>query len=210
MNLTPYEVFQASPIIPVIVIENKHDALDLAKALYEGGISIMEITLRTSDALAAIELIRSSIPFMKVGSGTVCTKEDYINSVNAGAQFAFSPGITDSLIKESKNHNIPFIPGVSNASQIMLANENSLNHCKLFPASLVGGTEVLKSYNSVFNQVKFCPTGGINQKTMNDYLSLDNVECVGGSWLSSTQLIKEKKFNEITKIAKESLSKIIS
>jgi len=209
MTLEAREVFTKSPIVPVVVVEKVEDTLNLAKALSDGGISIMEITLRTSEGLKAIEQIRKELPDMLVGSGTVCTPQDFKDSVNSGAQFAFSPGITTSLIEEYKNQSIPFIPGVATSSEIMLAKENGLNHCKLFPATLVGGVEMLKAFGGPFPDMKFCPTGGVNLNNLNDFLSLSNVLCVGGSWVSSSTLVKEKKFSEITKIAQESLAKII-
>ena len=209
MSLTANEVFTKSPIVPVVVVDKVEDTLNLAKALRDGGISIMEITLRTAEGLKAIELIRKELPDMLVGSGTVCTPQDYRDSVNSGAQFAFSPGITNSLIEEYKNQSIPFIPGIATSSEVMLARENGLTHCKLFPATLVGGVEMLKAFGGPFPDMKFCPTGGVNLKNLNDFLSLSNVLCVGGSWVSSSSLIKEKKFNEITQIAKESLAKVI-
>lgn len=209
MNLTAKDVMEVSPIVPVIVVEDASKALDLAKALHEGGISIMEITLRTKEGLKAIEQIAKELPDICVGSGTVCTVEDYKNSVNSGAKFAFSPGISPSLINEYKKYDIPFIPGVSSASEVMIAKENNLLHCKLFPASLVGGVPMLKAFSGPFGDVKFCPTGGINLDNMNDFLALNNVLCVGGSWLASTSLLNENKFSEITKIAQNSLSKIV-
>ncbi|WP_428023524.1 bifunctional 4-hydroxy-2-oxoglutarate aldolase/2-dehydro-3-deoxy-phosphogluconate aldolase [Arcobacter sp.] len=205
MILDANGVMRTSPIVPVVVVDNVSEALDLAKALHNGGISIMEITLRTKAGLEAIEKISKEFPEMLVGAGTVCTKQDYINAVNAGSNFVFSPGITDTLINESKKHTIPFIPGVSSASEIMIARENDLIHCKLFPATSVGGASILKAFAGPFPDIKFCPTGGINLDNINDFLSLNNVLCVGGSWMVSKKLIKEKKFNEITEIVNSSL-----
>ncbi|MAC82857.1 MAG: keto-deoxy-phosphogluconate aldolase [Arcobacter sp.] len=209
MSLDANSIMKISPIVPVVVVDNADEALDLAKALYEGGISVMEITLRTKAGLDAIEKISKEFPSMIVGAGTVCDIQDYKNAVNAGSKFVFSPGITPSLIQESKNQIIPFIPGVSSASEIMLAKENDLTHCKLFPASLVGGVDMLKAFSGPFPGVNFCPTGGVNLNNMNDFLALDNVLCVGGSWVSSSKLVKQKNFKEITKIVQESLLKVI-
>ena len=208
MKLTANDVMGVSPIVPVIVVDDASKALDLAKALHEGGISIMEITLRTADGLKAIEKIAKELPEIYVGSGTVCTPEDYRNSVNSGAKFAFSPGISPSLIAEYKKYDIPFIPGVSSASEVMIAKEHGLLNCKLFPASLVGGVPMLKAFAGPFGDIKFCPTGGINLNNMNDFLALDNVLCVGGSWLANATLLNEKKFSEISKIAQDSLKQV--
>jgi 2-dehydro-3-deoxyphosphogluconate aldolase / (4S)-4-hydroxy-2-oxoglutarate aldolase len=209
MILTANSVMKISPIVPVVVVDDANEALDLAKALYEGGISVMEITLRTKAGLEAIEKIAKEFPSMIVGAGTVCDVQDYKNAVNSGSKFVFSPGITTSLIAESKNQSIPFIPGVSGASELMLAKENNLTHCKLFPASLVGGVDILKAFSGPFPNIKFCPTGGVNLNNMNDFLALDNVLCVGGSWVSSSRLVKQKNFKEITMIVQESLSKVL-
>ncbi|MBP6712543.1 multifunctional 2-keto-3-deoxygluconate 6-phosphate aldolase and 2-keto-4-hydroxyglutarate aldolase and oxaloacetate decarboxylase [Arcobacter acticola] len=209
MILNANSVMKISPIVPVVVVDNANEALDLAKVLYEGGISVMEITLRTKAGLEAIEKIANEFPSMIVGAGTVCDIQDYRNAVNSGSKFVFSPGITMSLIQESKNQTIPFIPGVSSASEIMLAKENDLTHCKLFPASLVGGVDILKAFGGPFPGINFCPTGGVNLNNMNDFLALDNVLCVGGSWVSSSKLVKEKKFKEITKIVQESLAVVL-
>jgi len=208
MLLDANSVMKISPIVPVVVIDNSNEALDLAKALYEGGISIMEITLRTKAGLESIEKIANKFPSMIVGAGTVCNKQDYKNAVNSGSRFVFSPGITTSLIEESKNHHIPFIPGVSSASEIMLAKENKLNSCKLFPANQVGGVNILKAFSGPFPEVNFCPTGGISLDNMNDFLELNNVLCVGGSWISPSKLVKEKNFKEIIKVTQESLLRV--
>ena len=209
MSLDANSVMKISPIVPVVVVDNADEALALAMALYEGGISVMEITLRTKAGLYAIEKIAKEFPSMIVGAGTVCDAQDYKNAVNSGSKFVFSPGITTSLIKESQNHSLPFIPGISSASEIMLAKENDLTHCKLFPASLVGGVDIIKALGGPFPSVNFCPTGGVNLNNMNDFLALNNVLCVGGSWVSSSKLVKQKKFKEITKIVQESLAKVI-
>ena len=206
--MTSKEVMNISPIVPVVVVENVNDSLDLAHALYAGGIKLMEITLRTQEGLKAIELIKNRFPSMHVGAGTVRDVFEYQDAVNAGAEFIFSPGISENLIEESKKHSIAFIPGVSDSSTIIKAREYNLLYCKLFPASLVGGVDILKAYQGPFGDMKFCPTGGININNMNEYLALENVLCVGGSWLSSSKLIQEKNYDEIIKIAQKSLGKI--
>jgi 2-dehydro-3-deoxyphosphogluconate aldolase/(4S)-4-hydroxy-2-oxoglutarate aldolase len=208
MKLNSKDVLSISPIVPVIALDNIDDALPLAKALQNGGINIMEITLRTQEGLKAIELISKQMPSMNVGAGTVCNKKDLEGSIAHGAQFVFAPGISEELIQSAKQNNIALIPGVSNASEVMLAQNNDLLACKLFPASLVGGVDMLKAFSGPFPKMNFCPTGGISINNMNDYLELNNVLCVGGSWLVPKKLIKEKRFSKITEIAKESLIKI--
>lgn len=202
------KIIETSPIIPVVVIENIEDALPLAKAIYEGGIKIMEVTLRSDIALEAIELISNEFPLMNVGAGTVCNEEDLINARNAGAKFVFSPGISNELIQASISQNMPLIPGVATASEVMMAQNNNIFFCKLFPATISGGVDLLKAFKSPFSKMKFCPTGGINLTNINEFLQLDNVLCVGGSWMVKKELIKEKNFEEIKNICKETLLKI--
>ena len=208
MKISSKEVLNISPIVPVIAIDNLEDALPLARALQDGGINIMEITLRTSTGLKAIELISKEMPSMNVGAGTVCNKQDLEDSISHGAAFVFSPGISDELIQSAKQNDIALIPGVSSASEVMLAQNNDLLACKLFPAVQVGGVSILKAFSGPFSKMNFCPTGGVSLDNMNDFLSLNNVLCVGGSWLVPKDLLKEKNFDEITRIAKSSLDKI--
>lgn len=206
--MTVEDIMKISPIIPVISLENENDALDLAYALIEGGINIMEITLRTKAALKSIEIIADKIPQMNLGAGTVCNKKDFEQAISYGAKFVFSPGISQELIDYSKEKNIPFIPGVATASELMLAQNNDLTCCKLFPATLSGGVEILKAFSSVFSKMRFCPTGGINIDNMNNFLKLKNVLCVGGSWIVAKELIEKKDFNKITTLTKEALASI--
>lgn len=210
MKLNSKEVLSISPIVPVIALDNIEDALPLAKALQDGGINIMEITLRTSTGLKAIELISKEMPSMNVGSGTVCNAKDLEDSIAHGAAFVFSPGISEELIKSAKENDVALIPGVCTASEVMLAQNNGLFACKLFPAVQVGGVNLLKAFSGPFSNMNFCPTGGVSLDNMNDFLSLNNVLCVGGSWLVPKNLLKDKNFEEITRIAKSSLAKIKS
>jgi 2-dehydro-3-deoxyphosphogluconate aldolase/(4S)-4-hydroxy-2-oxoglutarate aldolase len=208
MKISANEVLSISPIVPVIALDNIEDAIPLAKALQDGGINIMEITLRTPIGLKAIELISREMPSMNVGAGTVCNVNDLVSAISHGAGFIFSPGISESLIQSAKNNDIALIPGVSNASEVMFAQNNELLSCKLFPAVQVGGVNTLKAFNGPFPRMKFCPTGGVSLDNMNDFLSLNNVLCVGGSWLVPKNLLEEKNFEEITRIARSSLEKI--
>ncbi len=203
--MTAKEVMEISPIVPVIALESTDDAVALAEALLKGGISIMEITLRTEAGLKAIEVISESIPQMHVGAGTVLNANDFKKAVAHGAQFVFSPGISEELMQVSKELDIALIPGVATASEVMLAKNNGFEHCKLFPATLAGGVNALKAFNGPFASMRFCPTGGVNLNNVNDFLSLSNVVCVGGSWIVSKAAIENKDFHEITKLCKEAL-----
>lgn len=204
--MTAKEVMEISPIVPVISLDNLEDALPLAKALLEGGIAIMEITLRSDVALECIKTIAQSLPQMHVGAGTVLNADDFKKAVEHGAGFVFSPGISDSLMETSKALNVALIPGVATASEVMLAKNNGFEYCKLFPATAVGGIETLKALHKPFSSVKFCPTAGINLTNVKDFLSLSNVLCVGGSWIVPQQAIENKDFEMITRLCKETLA----
>jgi 2-dehydro-3-deoxyphosphogluconate aldolase/(4S)-4-hydroxy-2-oxoglutarate aldolase len=202
------KIIGLSPIIPVIVIKDENDAVPLAKALLAGGIDIMEVTLRTNAALKAIELIAKEVPDMNVGAGTVCNEEDLIEAKKVGAKFVFSPGISKELIEASHIHEITLVPGVATASEVMLAQNNDIFFCKLFPASIVGGIKMLKALGGPFPKMRFCPTGGVNLDNMNEFLELENVLCIGGSWIVPDYMLKNKEFDKITQLCKEGLEKI--
>ncbi|MGH2268206.1 bifunctional 4-hydroxy-2-oxoglutarate aldolase/2-dehydro-3-deoxy-phosphogluconate aldolase [Campylobacter taeniopygiae] len=203
------EILEVSKIIPVITIYDLKTSVDLAKALIDGGIKILEITLRTQEAIEAIKLISKEIPEAVVGAGTVLNAKMLEEVKNAGAKFAISPGLNAILAKETKNIDLPLIPGIATAGELMLALEFGFKNLKFFPAQATGGVNMLKSFSAPFQEVKFCPTGGISLDNMNDYLKLDNVLCVGGSWLTPKELILDKKWNQITQIAKQSLGQIL-
>lgn len=201
------EVLEISKIIPVITIYDLKTSVELAKALFDGGVKILEITLRTTNAIEAIKLIANEVPQVIVGAGTILNFKMLEEVKNAGAKFAISPGLNPIFAKEAQNIDIPLIPGVATASEIMLALEFNYRNLKFFPAEASGGIAMLKSLAAPFHEVKFCPTGGINLNNMKHYLNLNNVSCIGGSWLSPKELILEKKWDKITQITKQSLEK---
>ncbi|GAA7951072.1 bifunctional 4-hydroxy-2-oxoglutarate aldolase/2-dehydro-3-deoxy-phosphogluconate aldolase [Helicobacter pylori] len=200
------EVLQISPIIPVVVIEDIKDAVPLAQSLIEGGIQIIEVTLRSSCALEAIELIAKNVPKMRVGAGTILNPTQLEQAQNRGAEFLISPGLTIKLLEYAKKKDMPLIPGVSSSSEVMQALELGYNALKFFPAEYCGGVKLLNAFNGPFKGVKFCPTGGISADNMRSYLNLENVLCVGGSWLTSKNLIQNKEWDKITEICKRSLA----
>ncbi|WP_154408846.1 bifunctional 4-hydroxy-2-oxoglutarate aldolase/2-dehydro-3-deoxy-phosphogluconate aldolase [Helicobacter pylori] len=200
------EVLQISPIIPVVVIENIKDAVPLAQSLIEGGIQIIEVTLRSSCALEAIELIAKNVPKMCVGAGTILNPTQLEQAQNRGAEFLISPGLTIKLLEYAKKKDMPLIPGVSSSSEVMQALELGYNALKFFPAEYCGGVKLLNAFNGPFKGVRFCPTGGISADNMHSYLSLENVLCVGGSWLTPKNLIQNKEWDKITEICKRSLA----
>ncbi|UOR74553.1 bifunctional 4-hydroxy-2-oxoglutarate aldolase/2-dehydro-3-deoxy-phosphogluconate aldolase [Helicobacter pylori] len=200
------EVLQISPIVPVVVIENIKDAVPLAQSLIEGGIHIIEVTLRSSCALEAIELIAKNVPKMCVGAGTILNPTQLEQAQNRGAEFLISPGLTIKLLEYAKKKDMPLIPGVSSSSEVMQALELGYNALKFFPAEYCGGVKLLNAFNGPFKGVKFCPTGGISTDNMHSYLNLENVLCVGGSWLTPKNLIQNKEWDKITEICKRSLA----
>ncbi|MFP6156693.1 bifunctional 4-hydroxy-2-oxoglutarate aldolase/2-dehydro-3-deoxy-phosphogluconate aldolase [Helicobacter pylori] len=200
------EVLQISPIVPVVVIEDLSDAVPLAQSLIEGGIPIIEVTLRSSCALEAIELIAKNVPKMRVGAGTILNPTQLEQAQNRGAEFLISPGLTPSLLEHAKKKDMPLIPGVSSSSEVMQALELGYNALKFFPAEYCGGVKLLNAFNGPFKGVKFCPTGGISADNMRSYLNLENVLCVGGSWLTPKNLIQNKEWDKITEICKRALA----
>jgi len=208
--MSPTEVMQVSPIIPVIAIDDADAAIDLANALIEGGIRILEITLRTPAALEAIERIASHCPDAVIGAGTVLTPDDLRRVDDAGAQFSISPGMTPTLLQSAKAMGVTLLPGAASASDIMMGLEYGYDRFKLFPAISAGGITALKSFSGPFQDVKFCPTGGINAENAPDFLSLSNVLCIGGSWVAPSHLIKNRDFTKITTVTKKALEAIES
>ncbi|RKV02508.1 keto-deoxy-phosphogluconate aldolase [Helicobacter pylori] len=200
------EVLQISPIVPVVVIENIKDAVPLAQSLIEGGIPIIEVTLRSSCALEAIELIAKNVPKMRVGAGTILNLTQLEQAQNRGAEFLISPGLTIKLLEHAKKKDMPLIPGVSSSSEVMQALELGYSALKFFPAEYCGGVKLLNAFNGPFKGVKFCPTGGISADNMRSYLALENVVCVGGSWLTPKDLIQNKEWDKITEICKRALA----
>ncbi|GHQ91021.1 ketohydroxyglutarate aldolase [Helicobacter pylori] len=200
------EILQISPIVPVVVIENIKDAVPLAQSLVEGGIQIIEVTLRSSCALEAIELIAKNVPKMRVGAGTILNPTQLEQAQNRGAEFLISPGLTIKLLEYAKKKDMPLIPGVSSSSEVMQALELGYSTLKFFPAEYCGGVKLLNAFNGPFKGVKFCPTGGISTDNMRSYLNLENVLCVGGSWLTPKNLIQNKEWDKITEICKRSLA----
>ncbi|GAA7107236.1 bifunctional 4-hydroxy-2-oxoglutarate aldolase/2-dehydro-3-deoxy-phosphogluconate aldolase [Helicobacter pylori] len=200
------EVLQISPIVPVVVIENIKDAVPLVQSLIEGGIPIIEVTLRSSCALEAIELIAKNVPKMRVGAGTILNPTQLEQAQNRGAEFLISPGLTINLLEYAKKKDMPLIPGVSSSSEVMQALELGYSALKFFPAEYCGGVKLLNAFNGPFKGVKFCPTGGISADNMRSYLNLENVLCVGGSWLTPKNLIQNKEWDKITGICKRALA----
>jgi 2-dehydro-3-deoxyphosphogluconate aldolase/(4S)-4-hydroxy-2-oxoglutarate aldolase len=200
------ELAKYGPVIPVIVIEDIDDAVPMAKALLAGGIKVLEVTLRTSCALKAIEMIANEVPGAIVGAGTLRTKSDATNAKLAGSQFAVSPGYTNEMGMICKDIELPLLPGVSSGGEVMNANNDGYYFLKLFPAVAVGGINLLKGFSGPFSDVQFCPTGGVTVNSAPDFLALSNVPVCGGTWLTPKNLIENKDWAAITKLAKQASS----
>lgn len=197
------DLAKEGPVIPVIVINKVEDAVPMAEALLEGGVKVLEVTLRSPVALQAMEEIAKKVPDAILGSGTVRTLEDAKNSLDVGCKFAVSPGYTSELGHYAKEIGLPLLPGVSTGSEIMQANADGYYFLKLFPAVAVGGINLLKGFAGPFADVKFCPTGGVKVDSAPDFLALPNVVVCGGTWLTPADAVERKDWAHITKLAKE-------
>ncbi len=182
-NLAFEELLNDTKIIPVLVIKKLETAIPVAKKLIDQGYNTLEITLRTEGALDAMKAIKKSFPDAIVGAGTITDGKQLQSAYEAGAQFAVSPGTTDELLQAANEFPLPFLPGVSTTSEAMNLRSNGYKFMKLFPAEAIGGIALLKSIYGPLPDLKFCPTGGINVATADEYLELPNVICVGGSWM---------------------------
>jgi 2-dehydro-3-deoxyphosphogluconate aldolase / (4S)-4-hydroxy-2-oxoglutarate aldolase len=197
------EILRLSPVMPVVTIEDAGTAAELARALVRGGIKVIEVTLRTSQALQAIEMIAAKVPDICVGAGTVMSQKDLAAAANAGATFAISPGATRELLEAGATFRIPYLPAVGTASELMTALAAGYSHFKLFPANVVGGIGALKAFYGPFPEARFCPTGGVSLQTAGSYLELPNVLCVGGSWLTPGDAVRAGDWGKIESFARE-------
>ena len=180
--MTIEEIMRTAPVIPVLVVDRLEDAMPMAEALVSGGLRVLEVTLRTPVALDAIRAMRE-VDGAIVGAGTVVDQEQLQAAIDAGAQFIVSPGLTEALGRAAIRAEVPFLPGIATAGDIMRGLELGLEHFKFFPAEANGGIPALKALAGPFGGLKFCPTGGIRHETAADWLALEHVLCVGGSWL---------------------------
>lgn len=192
-------------VIPVVVLEDCESAGPLAKALTEGELPCAEVTFRTPAAAGAIRIMKEEYPDMLVGAGTVLTREQADEAIAAGAEFIVSPGLNPRIVTYCIEKGIPVIPGCANPSDIELALELGLTTVKFFPAEALGGIGMIKAMSAPYTMVQFMPTGGINEKNVRDYLACQNVIACGGSWMVKEGLVKEGKFEEITRLVKETV-----
>jgi 2-dehydro-3-deoxyphosphogluconate aldolase/(4S)-4-hydroxy-2-oxoglutarate aldolase len=192
-----------APVIPVVVIDDVATAVPLARALVAGGLPVIEVTLRTPEALEAISRIAAEVPEAVVGAGTVRTSADISASVEAGATFLVSPGTTLALADAMAASGVAYLPGAATATEVMALAERGLRELKFFPAEAAGGVPYLKSLAGPLPDVRFCPTGGIRAATAPDYLALPNVGCVGGTWLTPADAITAGDWRRVEKLAAE-------
>jgi 2-dehydro-3-deoxyphosphogluconate aldolase/(4S)-4-hydroxy-2-oxoglutarate aldolase len=202
------ELLQDSPIVPVITIERLEHAVPLAEALVAGGLRLLEITLRTPVALKAAEAIINDVPEAIVGIGTVLSEEDLVLAAGIGAQFALSPGATANLLEAARGHDLPFIPGIATASELMAALGHGFDLVKFFPAAPAGGIAMLKAMAGPFPQARFCPTGGIDGANAREWLTQPNVLAVGGSWLAPAEDMRQGAWGAITERVRQTLSQL--
>lgn len=197
MNNAIAAILLRSPVIPVVTLDSAEDAVPLADCLLAGGISVVEITLRTPEALRGIENIAKSRPAIAVGAGTCRTEADLRNCSSAGAAFAVSPGCTPNLLAAGNRCPIPWLPGAATVSEIMALAEAGFRTLKLFPAAALGGAGYLQTLSALMPDMRFCPTGGVTLQNAAEYLALPNVICVGGSWLVPNEAIRNKDWTTI-------------
>ena len=197
-------------VVPVIVISHVDQAVPMAQALLAGGMDVMEITLRHSAGLSAIEAVAKAVPQMHVGAGTVTRAQEMQQVKDAGARFALSPGMSDALVQAAMDCQMPFVPGVMTPSEVMRARDHGFGLMKLFPAAQAGGLGMLKALGGPLGDVQFCPTGGVTPENMADYLKLPNVAMVGGSWLTPADAVAQGDWARITRLAKEALALVPS
>jgi len=196
-----HALFRGIRIIPVLTVEREADAVPLARALFDGGLRLVEVALRTPTAMAAIAAIARELPQMVVGAGTVQRPADVVQACVAGARFLVSPGMTPELAAAALATELPYLPGVATPSEVMAARDLGISFLKLFPAEAVGGLALLRSLAPVFPGVAFCPTGGIDERSAAEYLALPNVPIVGGSWMAPKEAVAAGDWATVRRLA---------
>lgn len=206
--MTIRTIFEKARVVPVLTIDDADAGVDLAKTLVAGGMSVVEITLRTRAALAAVEKIKGAVPGAVIGVGTVIRLQDVRSAVDAGVQFAVSPGLSEELAKAASDARLPYMPAVQTGSEIMAARRLGFTTLKFFPARSSGGAAALRAFAPVFQDVAFCPTGGVSAEDFSDYLRLPNVVAVGGSWMVPAELVKARDWRAIEGLARKTMARL--
>ena len=202
------ENFFTKKLMPAVTVNDVDEARWLAETYLENGLDVMEITFRTEVTEAAVEAIATDFPDFKIGAGTILSTEQVSDAADAGAQFGLAPGLNPAVVKAARDQNLPFIPGVATPSEIEQALELGCKVLKFFPAETMGGIKTLKALSGPYSHtgVKFIPMGGIDESNLNDYLELDSVIAVGGSWLAPSKLIQDRAHEQISSVIKSSLN----
>lgn len=199
----PASLLDVAPVVPVVVVDDVAHAVPLARALVDGGLPVVELTLRTPVALEAIRAIAAEVPEILLGAGTVCTPAQAEAAREAGARFLVSPGATPSLLAAMLDTGLPFLPGTASVSEVLAVLEAGVTEMKFFPAEAAGGAAYLKAIASPVPGARFCPTGGITAASAPTYLALPNVGCVGGSWLTPADALAAGDWGRVTALAAE-------
>lgn len=205
-KISARQILETGPVVPVIVVNDVAHAVPMAKALVAGGIRVLEVTLRTPYALEALQAMVREVPEAIVGAGTVLNAQQLQQVTDAGAQFAISPGLTEPLLRAAVDGPLPLIPGISSVSELMTGLDYGLREFKFFPAEANGGVKALQAIAGPFPQVRFCPTGGISPANYRDYLALNSVLCIGGSWLVPMDALEAGDYQRITQLAREAVA----
>lgn len=190
-------------VVPVLVLDDVATAVPLAEALVAGGLTTLEVTLRTPKALACAEAIAARVPGALVGLGTLTKPEHFAQARDAGARFLVSPGLTDRLAEAANATGIPYLPGIATVSEALIALEHGFRELKFFPAMLNGGAPALRGMAPLLPEVRFCPTGGLKAENVREILSLPNVFALGGTWLTPADVVKERRWSEVERLARE-------
>jgi len=210
MSYTAQQLFAMAPVIPVITIDDIDRAVPLARALVDGGLPVLEITLRTELGLEAIALIKREVENAVVGAGTILNQIDLDKALAAGSEFIITPGLTPELLKAGALCGVPFMPGIATVSELMCCLDAGLTDLKFFPAEASGGAKTLKAFGGPFPQVSFCPTGGVSPDNLASYLQVSAVKTVGGSWMTPTNLVAEGDWDGISALAREACELVAS
>ena len=198
-----HRILAAAPVVPVLTIEDRQTALPLARALVAGGLTALEVTLRTAAGLDCIRAIAGEVEGSNVGAGTVLEARQLGDAVTAGAKFLVSPGASPKLVAAAKDVDVPFLPGIATAGEAMTLAEDGFRMLKFFPAEPAGGIAYLKALAAPLPMIRFCPTGGVGPKNAADYLALPNVICVGGSWVAPAEAVAQGNWTRVTALARE-------
>ena len=185
-------------LLPIVQADTVEQGVNIARAMAKAGLSLVEVVLRTDASLEALAAIKADLPELQVGAGTITNEKIYSQAVDAGADFIITPAVSEKLLSCLKESELPVLPGVSNNGEILLAREFGYKELKLFPASLAGGPKYLSAISSIFQDIRFCPTGGVTLQNKNDYLALNNVFAVGGTWVAKKEWIESADWQSIT------------